>query len=104
MSLRVLALVYFSHLIASPLMGAGIAQSCCALSSLAHIMANPEFRGPGPSEVFEASQTSGKEVAAYGQNFSLYCRVNPGLTGLWQVSGRNAVSSRDQSKRPFSGL
>jgi Undecaprenyl-phosphate galactose phosphotransferase WbaP len=37
-----------------------------------------------------------EEVAAYGQNFSLYCRVTPGLTGLWQVSGRNAVSLHDR--------
>jgi Undecaprenyl-phosphate galactose phosphotransferase WbaP len=36
------------------------------------------------------------EVAAYGPNFSLYCRVTPGLTGLWQVSGRNEVSSGDR--------
>jgi Undecaprenyl-phosphate galactose phosphotransferase WbaP len=36
------------------------------------------------------------EVAAYGLNFSLYCRVTPGLTGLWQVSGRNEVSLCDR--------
>jgi Undecaprenyl-phosphate galactose phosphotransferase WbaP len=44
----------------------------------------------GPRPIVE------EEVAAYGQNFSLYCRVTPGLTGLWQVSGRNTVSSRDR--------
>jgi Undecaprenyl-phosphate galactose phosphotransferase WbaP len=44
----------------------------------------------GPRPIVE------EEVAAYGQNFSLYCRVTPGLTGLWQVSGRNAVSRRDR--------
>jgi Undecaprenyl-phosphate galactose phosphotransferase WbaP len=44
----------------------------------------------GPRPIVE------EEVAAYGQNFSLYCRVAPGLTGLWQVSGRNAVSRRDR--------
>jgi lipopolysaccharide/colanic/teichoic acid biosynthesis glycosyltransferase len=37
-----------------------------------------------------------EEVAAYGRNFSLYCKVTPGLTGLWQVSGRNEVSLRDR--------
>ena len=44
----------------------------------------------GPRPIVE------EEVASYGQNFSLYCRVTPGLTGLWQVSGRNAVSRRDR--------
>jgi Undecaprenyl-phosphate galactose phosphotransferase WbaP len=29
------------------------------------------------------------EVAKYGESFAYYCRVSPGLTGLWQVSGRN---------------
>jgi lipopolysaccharide/colanic/teichoic acid biosynthesis glycosyltransferase len=44
----------------------------------------------GPRPIVE------EEVDAYGQNFSLYCRVTPGLTGLWQVSGRNTVSSCDR--------
>lgn len=29
------------------------------------------------------------EVEKYGQCFELYTQVRPGLTGLWQVSGRN---------------
>ncbi|MEE8508268.1 MAG: undecaprenyl-phosphate galactose phosphotransferase WbaP [Myxococcota bacterium] len=29
------------------------------------------------------------EVTRYGESFELYIRVRPGLTGLWQVSGRN---------------
>jgi Undecaprenyl-phosphate galactose phosphotransferase WbaP len=44
----------------------------------------------GPRPIVE------EEIPAYGRNFSLYCRVAPGLTGLWQVSGRNAVSRRDR--------
>jgi lipopolysaccharide/colanic/teichoic acid biosynthesis glycosyltransferase len=34
------------------------------------------------------------EVAKYGSAYSLYARVAPGLTGLWQVSGRNDMSYR----------
>jgi Undecaprenyl-phosphate galactose phosphotransferase WbaP len=44
----------------------------------------------GPRPIVE------EEIANYGPNFSLYCRVTPGLTGLWQVSGRNTVSCRDR--------
>jgi Undecaprenyl-phosphate galactose phosphotransferase WbaP len=32
------------------------------------------------------------EVARYGQHYSLYRQVTPGLTGLWQVSGRNKLT------------
>jgi Undecaprenyl-phosphate galactose phosphotransferase WbaP len=44
----------------------------------------------GPRPIVE------EEVAAYGLNFSLYCRVTPGLTGLWQVSGRSEVGICDR--------
>lgn len=40
----------------------------------------------GPRPIVEA------EVVRYGQRFGAYCSVRPGLTGLWQVSGRNEVS------------
>jgi Undecaprenyl-phosphate galactose phosphotransferase WbaP len=40
----------------------------------------------GPRPIVE------EEVATYGQSFPLYCRVTPGITGLWQVSGRNTIS------------
>jgi lipopolysaccharide/colanic/teichoic acid biosynthesis glycosyltransferase len=34
------------------------------------------------------------EVVRYGRHFARYCAVKPGITGLWQVSGRNDVSYR----------
>jgi lipopolysaccharide/colanic/teichoic acid biosynthesis glycosyltransferase len=32
------------------------------------------------------------EIPRYGAGIELYKKVTPGLTGLWQVSGRNNVS------------
>lgn len=40
----------------------------------------------GPRPIIEA------EIPRYGARFDAYCSVRPGLTGLWQVSGRNEVS------------
>lgn len=34
------------------------------------------------------------EVTRYGRWFAYYCAVKPGVTGLWQVNGRNDVSYR----------
>ena len=42
----------------------------------------------GPRPIVE------KEAPRYGRYFSHYCAVRPGLTGLWQISGRNDVSYR----------
>jgi exopolysaccharide production protein ExoY len=42
----------------------------------------------GPRPIVDA------EVAKYGRRFANYCAVKPGITGLWQVSGRNDTSYR----------
>jgi lipopolysaccharide/colanic/teichoic acid biosynthesis glycosyltransferase len=42
----------------------------------------------GPRPIVEA------ERAKYGRRFEAYCAVRPGLTGLWQVRGRNDTSYR----------
>jgi exopolysaccharide production protein ExoY len=42
----------------------------------------------GPRPIVDA------EIARYGSRFRHYCSVKPGITGLWQVSGRNDVSYR----------
>jgi exopolysaccharide production protein ExoY len=34
----------------------------------------------------------------YGDSFSCYAAVRPGLTGLWQVSGRNRLSFAERAK------
>lgn len=36
------------------------------------------------------------EIDRYGDKFSLYTKVTPGLTGLWQVSGRNNISYEER--------
>ena len=42
----------------------------------------------GPRPIVEA------EVGRYGRRFRHYTNVKPGITGLWQVSGRNNTSYR----------
>jgi Undecaprenyl-phosphate galactose phosphotransferase WbaP len=37
-----------------------------------------------------------EEVERYGDKFGLYTKVTPGLTGLWQVSGRNNLSYEER--------
>ncbi len=46
----------------------------------------------GPRPIVEA------EISKYGESIAQYLRARPGLTGLWQVSGRNDVSYRDRIK------
>jgi lipopolysaccharide/colanic/teichoic acid biosynthesis glycosyltransferase len=40
----------------------------------------------GPRPIVE------NEIRRYGCDFDLYRKVRPGITGLWQVSGRNHTS------------
>jgi exopolysaccharide production protein ExoY len=42
----------------------------------------------GPRPIVES------EIPRYGRHFRYYCSVRPGITGLWQVSGRSDVSYR----------
>jgi lipopolysaccharide/colanic/teichoic acid biosynthesis glycosyltransferase len=42
----------------------------------------------GPRPILES------EIPRYGASFRHYCTVKPGITGLWQVSGRNNTSYR----------
>lgn len=42
----------------------------------------------GPRPIVDA------EISRYGHRFGHYCSVKPGITGLWQISGRNDVSYR----------
>jgi Undecaprenyl-phosphate galactose phosphotransferase WbaP len=36
------------------------------------------------------------EISKYGETYELYQRVGPGMTGLWQVSGRSATSYEER--------
>ena len=44
----------------------------------------------GPRPIVQA------EVARYGRDIDYYFKVKPGLTGLWQVSGRSNTSYRER--------
>jgi exopolysaccharide production protein ExoY len=49
-------------------------------------IARGEMSFVGPRPIVQA------EIAKYGEHFPAYCSVMPGLTGLWQVSGRSGTS------------
>lgn len=44
----------------------------------------------GPRPIIRA------EIEMYGRFFPSYCSVKPGLTGLWQVSGRNDINYHER--------
>src|SRR5258706_3556639 len=44
----------------------------------------------GPRPIVE------KEIVRYGHRFHHYCAVRPGITGIWQISGRNDVDYRSR--------
>jgi exopolysaccharide production protein ExoY len=46
-------------------------------------IARGEMSFVGPRPIVSA------EISKYGVHFPAYCSVKPGLTGLWQVSGRS---------------
>jgi Undecaprenyl-phosphate galactose phosphotransferase WbaP len=46
--------------------------------------------GPRPIEV--------NQVKLYGENIDTYRGVRPGMTGLWQVSGRNRTTFKERTR------
>lgn len=46
----------------------------------------------GPRPILE------RQIPLYGANYNLYKQVRPGITGLWQISGRNKLSFTERAK------
>ncbi|MEM1063199.1 MAG: sugar transferase, partial [Planctomycetota bacterium] len=44
----------------------------------------------GPRPIVDDPRFDREYVESHPEAYSLYARVRPGITGLWQVSGRNA--------------
>lgn len=44
----------------------------------------------GPRPIVDA------EVAKYHEGFAVYSKTTPGITGLWQVSGRNQTTYEER--------
>jgi lipopolysaccharide/colanic/teichoic acid biosynthesis glycosyltransferase len=59
------------------------------LPQLANILAG-HMSVVGPRPIVE------EEIWRYGPCFDVYCSVRPGLTGLWQVSGRNNTTYEER--------
>ena len=59
------------------------------LPQLANVLRG-EMSLVGPRPIVRA------EMARYGRDIGYYLRVKPGLTGLWQVSGRSDTSYRER--------
>jgi lipopolysaccharide/colanic/teichoic acid biosynthesis glycosyltransferase len=57
------------------------------LPQLFNVLKN-EMALVGPRPIVDA------EIVKYGPRFASYCAVKPGITGLWQISGRNDTSYR----------
>jgi Undecaprenyl-phosphate galactose phosphotransferase WbaP len=38
------------------------------------------------------------QIKSYGKNFEIYTGVRPGLTGFWQVSGRNTTTFQERAR------
>jgi exopolysaccharide production protein ExoY len=36
------------------------------------------------------------EIGKYGHDFGHYCQARPGITGLWQISGRNDITYEER--------
>jgi exopolysaccharide production protein ExoY len=52
------------------------------------LIGNMSFVGPRPIVK--------EEIVRYGEFFLDYCSVKPGLSGLWQVSGKNSLSYEER--------
>ncbi len=61
------------------------------LPQLWNVLAN-EMSLVGPRPIVEA------EIPKYGTSYGLYTRVKGGVTGLWQVSGRNDIPYEERVK------
>jgi Undecaprenyl-phosphate galactose phosphotransferase WbaP len=46
----------------------------------------------GPRPIVKA------EIDKYGKRFDLYCKVRPGITGMWQISGRNDTTYEERTQ------